>query len=197
MSTGKAHPVTSTGSEFTNHVPYAGTKYQNSIPSALPEVSTQRRYPEAVNYFASLCPMESSDAPTLDYLSFNNNSYSTIPLRHGLPEKLLIKHDPESSTGYGQTRQPPYPYDVHGHSDNFSAYVSPSPSSGTHDCLPDMWQLHSDRHHNPAPAPSVASFSEEEGTNGEELINCHLGGKVGRVMVTGMNGFGTPHRFGF
>jgi hypothetical protein len=197
MSTGKAHPVTRTASEFTNHGPYAGTNCQNSIPSALSEATAQHRYPEAVNYFASPCRMEPSDAPTLDYLSFNNNSYSTIPLRHGLPEKLLIKHDPESSTGYGQTRQPPHPYDVHGPSDSFSAYVSPSPSSGTHDCLPDMWKLHSDPNHNPVPPPSVASFSEDEGTNGEELINCHLGGKIGRVMMTGLNGFATPHRFGF
>lgn len=189
------HLVPHSGPTITNHGLYAHRNGPNTVASAISDVTMQRRYSEAINYVGSPCHLGSSNALTLDYPSFNNNSYSTSHLSRGLPDKHLIKHDPERFNGYGRAQQPQFAYDSHIAPETFSAYITPSPSSGPHDYLPDIWKLYSDSNNNPGPAQSVVSFSEDEGASGEELSSCEVGGEIGGIMMPS-HGYCAPNGFG-
>lgn len=188
-------PAFKNGSDVANPGLYSRSNGQNSISPAVSDTTMPHRYSEAVNHVTSSCHAGPSNGPCIDYLSFNN-SYPASQLVEGLSEKLFIKNEPDRLIGYGRMQQPQFPYDGHGSSEPFSAYVSPSPSSGPHDSLPDMWKFYSDLNNGSAPTQSVVSFSEDEGTSGEELSGGDLGGKIGGIMMPSANGFCAPNRFG-
>lgn len=190
-----SHPALFTGAEIANPELYARGNSQNSIPAVISDTTIQRRFSEAISYVTSPSHLGSSNGPNLGYLSFNQ-SYPASHFPGGLSDKLLVKHEPDRVTGYGRAPPIQFPYDGHGSSEPFSAYVSPSPSSGTHECLPDMWKLYSHPNRHPAPAQSVVSFSEDEGTSGEELSGCDLAGKIGGVLMPSASRFGAPNEFG-
>ena len=184
------------GSDVANPGLYSRSNGQNSISPGVSDITIQRRYSEALSHITSPCHVGPSSGPSIDYLSFNN-SYSGSQLVGGLSEKLLVKNEPDRGIGYGRIQQPPqFPYQCHGSSEMLSAYITPSPSSGPHDCLSDMWKFYSDMNNHSAPTHSVVSFSEDEGTSVEELSSGDLGGKIGGIMMTTANGFCAPNRFG-
>ena len=143
---------------------YTRNNGQHSISPALSDTTIQRRYSEAVNHVTSSSHVGSCNGPGIDYPSFST-SYPASQVVGDLTERLLIKNEPDRTIGYGQIQQPQFPYDGRESSDTFSAYISPSPSSGTHDCLFDMWKFYSDPNNNPAHTQSVVGFSEDEGAS--------------------------------
>lgn len=187
-------PASKKGSEIANPGLCSRSNGQNSTLPAAPD-AIQRRYSEALTHITSSCHVGPSNGPYIDYLAFNN-SYPAAQLIGGLSEKLLIKNEPDRIIGYGRIQQPQFPYDCHGSSEAFSTYITPSPSSGPHDCLSDMWKFYSDLNNNSAPTQSVVSFSEDEGTSGEEQSSGDLGGKIGGVMMPTADRFCAPNRFG-
>jgi hypothetical protein len=183
------------GPTITSHGLYAHRSGHNGVSSAISDATMQRRYSEAINYVGSPCHLGPPNAPLLDYPAFNNHSYFGSHLSRGLPDKHLIIHDPERFTSYSRAQPSQFAYDGHIPPETFSAYITPSPSSGPHDGLPDIWKLYSDPNHNPGPAQSVVSFSEDEGASGEELSSCDVGGDIGGILMPS-NGYGAPNGFG-
>lgn len=152
------------GSDDVNPGLYTRNNGQHSISPALSDATIQHGYPEAVNHVTSSCHVGSCNGSGIDYPSLST-SYPSSQVIEDLTERLPVKNGTDRIIGYGQIQQPQFPYDGRGSSDTFSAYITPSPSSGTHDCLFDMWKFYADPNNNPAHAQSVVGFSEDEGTS--------------------------------
>lgn len=191
----RSGPASKKDSDITNSDLYSRNNGQNRITLAVSDTALQRRYSEAVNHITPLCHVGPSNSPSIDYSSFSN-SYPASQVVGDLTERLLLKNEPDRIIGYGRIQLPQFPYDGHGSVEPFSAYITPSPSSGPPDCLPDIWKFYSDLNNNSAPTQSVVSFSEDEGTSGEELSSSDLIGKVGGIVMPAANGFCAPNRFG-
>lgn len=177
------------GSDVANPDLYSRHNSQHSISPALSNTTVHRTYSEAINQVTSSYLVGPSNGPSIDYASFGT-SYPCQDLGD-FKERLLIKNEPDRITGCGRIQQPLFPYDGQGYSELFSACITPSPSSGTHDCLPDTWKFYSD--YNLAHAQSAVSFSEDEGTSSEELSSSD---PRGTIIVPTANGFCAPNGFG-
>lgn len=174
------------GSDVANPGFYSRATGQYSISAALSNATVQREYSDGINYLTS-------NGLSIDYPSFGTSYHS--PVVGDLTERLLIKNESDRIPGYSHIQLPQFPYDGQGSSETFSACITPSSSSGTQDCLSDMWKFYSDLNHNAANTQSAVGFSEDEGASGEELSSSDLGGKIGGIMIPA-NGFCTPNRFG-
>ena len=181
------------GSDVANPGLYSRTNGQYNISPALSNATIQRRYSEAVDYLTSSCLAGPSNGLSIDYPSLSTSYHS--PVVGELTERLLIKNESDRTPGYGHIQLPQFPYDGQGSSETFSACMTPSSSSGTQDCLSDMWKFYSDLNHNSANTQSAVSFPEDEGARGEELTSSDLRGKIGGIMIPA-SGFCTPNGFG-
>ena len=178
----------SSSSEIPNPERYACHNSPSISSPAMSDQAMPRRYSEAMSYVSSPCHVGPSQGPHMDHLSLSN-SYPASHLPGGL--SLLVK--PETDPVHGSSRAQPaqFPYGIHGSSNLFPTYMSISPSSGLYESSPDIWRSYSD----PAPTQSVVSFSEDEGTSGEELSSGDRGG-IGGMMMPTVTGFIAPNQFG-
>lgn len=182
------------GSGVANPGLYSRNNGQHSISPALSNATVQRRYSEAVHHLTSSCLMGPGNSLSIDYPSFGTSYPSQVA--GDLTARLLVKDEADRNNGYSHIQLSQFPYDGQGSSETYSACITPSSSSGTHDCLSDMWKYYSDLNHHSAHTHSAVSFSEDEGTSGEDLGSSDLRGKIGEIMMPTANGFCVPNGFG-